>query len=375
MSKALTVAAYRDKIHGLAREADVTAVIPERWRPAPEPSAVGVPGPEPVPVRFPGSNHLHHYPGASSWLDRHAPDLVHVDEEPYSLVTLQLSRLCRKRRIPFVFFAWQNLDRRLPPPFARIRWAVLRSAHGGLAGTAAAARVLRSAGFKRPIRVIPQFGIDPDRFTPDTSARLRGRLELGIDPDTFVVGYGGRLLREKGVHVLVEAVARLAGSLAEGASTRLLIIGDGPERESLEQFVIRGGLGTRVRFLGHLPSLRMPEVIRACDVVALPSLGTRTWTEQFGRILVESMACGVPVVASRCGEVPEVVGDAGDLVPPGDVDALATALARLLCDVPLRTRRGEAGRARAVAEFSQGRVVTDTLEFYRRILEVRERVA
>lgn len=377
VSKALAVATYRDKIAEIAEKVAVTAVIPEYWSGAePEPSPRGVPEPERVRVRFDGSNHLHHYPGAGAWLDRLGPDLVHVDEEPYSLVSLQLGRLCRRRGIPFVFFAWQNLDRRLPPPFGGVRAAVFRGAHGAMAGTGAAAGVLRSAGFDGPVSVIPQFGVDPLRFAPDLETRARTRSALGLEPDTFVVGYGGRLIPEKGVHVLLEAFRGLPEKTVRTAPRpRLVIIGDGPERPRLEAAARDAGLASRVHFLGHVPSLRIPETILACDVIALPSLGTRTWTEQFGRILVEAMACAIPVVASHCGAVPDVVGATGELVPPGDAPALAAAIERLRSDPALRQHRAAAGRARATAEFSQARVAEDTVAFYHQILEVGERRA
>ncbi len=368
VSKALTVAAYRDKIGELASRIDITAVVPEEWDGnEPEPSPPGMPLPQRVPVRLSGRNHLHHYPRAALWLDQLAPDLVHVDEEPYSLVTLQLGRLCRRREIPFVFFAWQNLRRRLPPPFAQLQHWVFRNAHGGIAGTDAAAAVLRDAGFDRQLRVIPQFGVDPSRFTPDPVLRRQSRQELDLGPGAFVIGYGGRLVREKGVHVLLEAFERLFGPDPDH-SPHLIIIGDGPERARLESGVARAGVASHVHFLGHVPSTGMPAALSAVDVLALPSLGTSTWVEQFGRILVEAMACGVPVVGSRCGEIPDVIGDAGMVVPSGDPRALAAALDRLRQDEDLRTRNAVEGRQRVVAEFTQERIAERTLEFYEELL-------
>lgn len=372
VSKALTVAAYRDKVRELDDRVDVTAVIPDRWTPAPEPTPAGLPEPERVPVRFPGNNHLHHYPGAARWLDRLAPDLVHVDEEPYSFVTYQLARLCWRRGLPWVFFAWQNLHRRLPPPFGHLRRAVFRMASGGIAGTDAAARVLRAQGFERPLRVIPQFGVG-HRFAPDPQARARSRARLGLAADTFAIGYGGRLVREKGVHVLVHAFHRLRSGAAGGAPpVHLVIMGDGPERNRLEAAL--DDAPGRVRFLGRVPSVAMPETIVACDVMVLPSTGGSTWTEQFGRILVESMACGVPVVGSRCGEIPEVIGDAGETVATGDAEALAAALGRLRDSPALRARRAARGRARVADRYTQARIAGRTADFYHELLPAREAV-
>lgn len=374
VSKALTVAAYRHKIRELRRHADVTAVIPDRWDGGPPERSNGdLPEPEQVPVRIPGSNHLHHYRGAGRWLDRLDPDLVHVDEEPYSVVTWQLGRLCRRRGIPWIFFAWQNLNRRLPRPFALLQRAVFRGARGGIAGTETAARVVRGAGYRGPLEVIPQFGVDPDRFVPDPEARARSRDRLGVWADTFVVGYGGRLVEEKGVRLLLEAFVR--HSSGSRLTSRLLLIGDGPERSHLVREAAEAGVEERVTFLGHLPSLEMPRAIATCDVMVLPSVGTATWTEQFGRILVEAMASGVPVVGTRCGEIPAVVGDAGSIVPPGDARALAAALDRLRDDPDLRARQAELGRSRVIQHFTNQRIADRTAQFYRQLLHRREPVA
>lgn len=364
VSKALVSAAYRDKLGELDRLVDVAAVVPRRWGAAePESSPPGLPEPRRVPAVLHGHNHLHLYPGASHWLDAEAPDLVHIDEEPYSLVTLQLARLCRRRRIPCLFFAWQNLRRRLPPPFPWVRSAVFRAVDGGIAGTDAAAGILRAEGYDGPVAVIPQFGVDPERFRPDPGAARRVRTRQGIPPDAFVVGYGGRLVPEKGVDVLVRAFARLPPA-PSGTEPWLVVLGDGPDADRLTREAYRVGVGGRTRFLGAVASTRVPEVLAALDVVVLPSVGTHSWAEQFGRILAEAMACGVPVVGSRCGEIPEVIGPAGDLVDRGDPQQLAAALERLLLDRNLRARRRAAGRARVLERFTQARVAERTVAFY-----------
>jgi glycosyltransferase involved in cell wall biosynthesis len=112
----------------------------------------------------------------------------------------------------------------------------------------------------------------------------------------------------------------------------------------------------------------MPGVYRALDVLALPSRTRPNWKEQFGRALVEAMSCGVAVVGSRCGEIPNVIADAGLVVPEGDPGALAAALQRLLDDAALRGRLAEAGRARVLARFTQRQVAQETVEVYREVL-------
>lgn len=362
VSKALVVAAYRQKLSALARHVKVEAVTPAQWgERSPEPGENGGPPLHRQAAFLHGHNHLHLYRRAGSLLQGRSPDLVHVDEEPYSAVTAQLIHLAGRRGVPAVFFAWQNLDKRLPPPFGWLRSWVFRRAAGAIAGTARAGEVLRARGYEGPLAVIPQFGVDPDRFAPDPEARCDVRRALDIAPDAFVVGFAGRLVSEKGVGLLLAATGRLAGA-------HLLVLGEGPERKRLESEARRMGIADRVHLVGHRPSLEIPRWLAACDVVALPSVGRRGWTEQFGRILVEAMACRVPVVGTRTGEIPAVVADGGLVVDAGQPEALARALRELAADPAWRSELGRRGRARVLAHYTHENVAARTAVFYREVL-------
>ncbi|HEX6939828.1 MAG TPA: glycosyltransferase family 4 protein [Longimicrobiales bacterium] len=393
VSKALTVAAYRDKLRALSAHVEVRALVPARWDATEREGGERDPGGAPwsaacepgapagsagrasvparidrLPVLFAGHNHFHVYRGARRWLEAMRPDLLHVDEEPYSAVTFQLVRLARRLGVPALFFAWQNLDKRLPPPFGAMRARVFRGVAGAIAGTEAAAAVLRRAGYAGPLAVVPQFGVDAARFAPDARARAAARRRLGIGDAAFVVGYGGRLVPEKGVDVLLAAAAQLPGA-------HVAILGDGRERRRLEELARRGGIAERVHFVGHVPSLEMPGWLPALDALALPSRRSPGWVEQFGRILVEAMACGVPVVGAATGEIPNVIGDAGAVVPEGDANALAAALRALGDDPGRRTELGRRARRRVLERYTNERVAADTAAFYHAILERHARGA
>jgi glycosyltransferase involved in cell wall biosynthesis len=159
------------------------------------------------------------------------------------------------------------------------------------------------------------------------------------------VGYVGRLVKEKGVHNLLEAMQSLPPQV------RLMLVGTGPETSSLRQFATASGLSDRVEFHPSVPYRGMPGILNRMDVLVLPSLETRYWKELFGRVLIEAMACEVPVVASHSGGIPEVVGEAGILVPVGDTRALVNALGSLCGDPAARRELGRAGRERALRNF------------------------
>jgi glycosyltransferase involved in cell wall biosynthesis len=153
---------------------------------------------------------------------------------------------------------------------------------------------------------------------------------------------------------------------------RLAIVGDGPERAQLGALANALGIGEQVDFLGQRASTQMPDVYPTFDALVLPSLTRPNWKEQFGRVLIEAMACGVPVIGSDCGEIPNVIGDAGLIFPEGDISALRDSIACLLADSKQRARYAEAGRQRVLTEFTQAQIAAATHRVYREILLQQE---
>ena len=362
LSKALSVAVYRDKLRSLSDHVEVAGVVPERWgQNGIEENDGSVPEVVSWPVYLHGHNHFHLYRRPGELIEEMEPDLVHIDEEPYSAATFQLTRACRRRQVPSLFFTWQNLDKPVPQPFGAMRAYVFRYTAGAIAGTRRAADVLRRSGYTGELSIIPQFGVNTDWFAPDEEARATIRERVAATDDDLVVGFGGRLVPEKGVDLLIAAAARYP-------HFRLVLLGDGPLRATLEGQAKQAGVADRVHFAGHIPSLEVPRWLPGLDVLALPSLTTKRWTEQFGRILVEAMSCGVPVVASNAGEIPRVVGDGGIIVREGDAPALGAALDRLAKDPGARATLAQRARTRAETRFSQEGVATATAEFYEHVV-------
>lgn len=266
-------------------------------------------------------------------------DVIDIHEEPFALATAEvlLLRALRRQRAPYVVYTAQNLDKRYPPPFRWIeRWA-LRHASGVYACNTTAARIAERKGFPGRASTI-DLGTDLDLFTPTGEA---GAGEA-VAEERVVVGFAGRLDPAKGLSVLLDAVA-LDPALA------LRVAGDGPERADLQRRVDRLGLGDRVEWLGALAVEELPGFYRSLDVLAVPSLTTASWVEQFGRVALEAMACGTPVVVSDSGALPEVVRDAAVVVPEGTPAPLAEALAMAGGRPATAARLRDAGLARARA--------------------------
>ena len=149
---------------------------------------------------------------------------------------------------------------------------------------------------------------------------------------------------------------------------QLLLLGGGPLRAELAACAESLGIEKRVVFLDQVPSMQMPSLYHQIDVLALPSLTRPNWKEQFGRVLVEAMCSGVPVVGSDSGAIPAIVGDAGLIVPEGDPVALAHAFLRLRHDLELYARSAAAGRLRAEHLFTHKAVAEATVSLYRKLL-------
>lgn len=381
ISKACVVGAYQRKLEELAALGDVElmVIVPPYWqeearRIALERLHTRGYHLEVEPIRFNGRFHLFHFPGLARRMRAFRPEILHVDEEPYNLATWHALRLGARFDARSLFFTWQNLYRRYPPPFRWMEQHCFRMVDRAIAGNQEAAEVLRRKGFHKPIEVIPQFGVDPEVFRPlhpssplplgEGQGEGRGthRSSRATHRSSFRIGFVGRLVEQKGILDLVDAVART------GDGCELLLVGAGPLRPSIEARAAALGMSERVQIIAGIPSQQMPEVVGSLDVLVLPSRTRPNWKEQFGRVLVEAMACQVPVVGSDSGEIPNVIGEAGLLFPEGDVEALAACLEKLRSSTDLRRELGERGRARVLSHFTQARIARQTYQVYREML-------
>jgi glycosyltransferase involved in cell wall biosynthesis len=365
LSKALVVGQYQKKLEELARHSDLelTAIVPPCWR--------DERGSVPLeraytrgytllvePLRLNGHFHWHYYPTLPKILARVRPDLVHIDEEPYNLATFLALRAARRSGAKTLFFTWQNILRHYPPPFAWMEAYVLQHSDYAIAGNAEAVRVLRAKNYRGGVQVLPQFGVDPDLFHP-----IAESIHPPTSPATFCIGGGvGRWVEEKGIDLLLRAVAGLEGDW------EVRLVGSGPAQSQLQALARELGIAARVHFDPPRPSIEMPAYYASLDVFVMSSRTRPNWKEQFGRALVEAMASGVAVIGSDCGEIPNVIGDAGLLFREGDVDALRAHLVALRDDPARRSVLGQRGRARVLAHFTHARIAQETYAVYREIV-------
>lgn len=365
LSKSLVVGAYQKKLEELARlpDVDLLAVVPPSWR---EPLVGEIPLERlftegyriaVLPIVANGQHHFYFFRGLRRLLVREQPDVFHIDEESFNTATFMALRACAPTGARCCFFNWINIDRRYPPPFSWFERYTFRHVAYGIAGNQDAAAILRRHGYGGPLAVLPQFGVDPQLFAPHPTEQLSPPASVSVSPP-FVVGYVGRLLERKGVLDLLAAVSGLPPHV------RLLLLGDGDLRPLIEERARDLDICQRVEIRPSVRSADVPAVLRQLDALVLPSRTIPGWREQFGRILIEAMSCGVPVVGSSSGEIPNVIGDAGLVFPEGDIAALRHELSRLLDSEAMRRDLARRGRERVLAHYTQAALARSYYEIY-----------
>jgi glycosyltransferase involved in cell wall biosynthesis len=376
ISKACIVGAYQKKLEEMAAidGVELTVVVPPSWedpRGFTRLEKVHTQGYEMIVtnIAFNGHYHLHFYPKLRKIARQIQPDIFHIDEEPYNLATFQAMRLAQSMGAGTVVFSWQNLLRRYPPPFSLMESYVLKHTNALLVGNSESGQVWQRKGYSGPIYLIPQFGVDPAiYYRRDRSVRRERRSVVRYlhvrrpSQPALVIGYVGRLVEEKGLEILLLAASKLIGPW------NIQIVGDGPDRDRLEKMVQWLGISGRVTFDQKMPTHHLPHYFSGLDVLVLPSLTRANWKEQFGRVLVEAMACDVISLGARSGAIPEVIGDAGLTFAEGSVEELHAQLQRLIDDVALREELRSKGRQRVVENYTQEAVAKNTVKVYREIL-------
>ncbi len=291
-----------------------------------------------------------------SALRRHRPQLIDLNHEPYSIACAEVLTLCKwfAPRALITIQTCQNIFHQYPLPFRWLERRAFRRASTASICSDTVRDVLLAKGFAKPVGVIP-FGVDVDSFSPARGTRAAG------EPST--IGFVGRMLPGKGLTILGKALAQLRSE-----KWKAIVVGDGPEREEFESILRADSLLDRVRFTGAVSFDQVPALYHQMDLLVVPTETTDRIREQFGRVIVEAMASGLPVIGSTCGAIPEVIADAGLVFAEGDVTDLANAIKRMSSDAALREQCANRGRARVEENYSWECVARQTYEFFRQTL-------
>jgi L-malate glycosyltransferase len=370
-----------EKLRELAKlspDLDVTIVVPKRWRPG------GVQT-KTIEPKFQESGNFRIVPIANfsennqgllsfgwelvSLLRKLRPDIIQVEQGSKSLAYAQMIFLNQVLglKAKLLFFTWWNLPYELKFPVSLLEAYNLGHTDGIVVGNQDGEQVLRDRGYGGPMRIMAQLGVDEALFRPRPIDEGGLRSANHLTRDDFVVGFVGRFVPEKGILTLAKALGEL-----RDRPWKLLLLGRGPLEAELRDWMEQQGLSDRLRLIPSVPHDQVAAYIAQMNALILPSettyqfktLTSAGWKEQFGHVLIEAMACRVPVIGSDSGEIPNVIRDGGLVFPEGDIPALADRLAQLMDDRAFASRIAEAGYQRALTHYTNRAMAQSLLTFY-----------
>lgn len=352
-----TVPILREKFKYIADwdNFSITTVSPTLWR-----HALGdykfIPATEdekfeviPCDIKYPGSYYGFFYRGISKLLKAHRPDIIEIDQEPASRACYEIIKKAMRIIPSSKIVVWTSEDvvlRRKFPLSYYERYTLSKINHI-IACNQDTERLLRRKGYKNEISVFQFLGTSPRIFKPYDASGLKKVLNLDKG---FVVGYVGRLVRGKGLETLFKAFSLL------DKSCRLLVVGKGEFSGRLHNLAEELDVTNRVVFTGSVPNDEVPKYMNCLDTLVLSSEGWSSWREKFGYVIPQAMLCEVPVIGSRHGGIPDVIGDAGLLFEPGNVKELVQKINDIKDNEGLRVRYGKIGRKRALENYTVEKV-------------------
>lgn len=301
-----------------------------------------------------------YYRGLCDAIRRADPDIVQLLEEPWSISAMQtvLAAALLAPHCVLLFYTWENIYRPWVYParasglYAMIDKILHHRSTAAVCATRQAAGVLKQKGYEKPVRVIP-YGIP--RYFFQNAPRSN---DTGDQP---VIGYIGRMVYMKGVDLLIRALPQLP-------DCRLVLIGSGPDERDFRQLAYLMNVEHRIEWVSSIPEHRIPQYLSRMDLLVLPSRTTEGWREQFGRVAVEAMAAGVPVIGSNSGAIPEIIDKAGLLFEEGQVDDLVRQAHSLIHRPTLRRELTEQARRRASSLFTWDRFAREIVDFYKTLI-------
>lgn len=294
-------------------------------------------------------------------------DIIHSAETSY-FYTYQAARARKRFNSKLIVTVWENI------PFLynnaqvkKNKQYIFEAADLFLAVTERAKEVLMLEGAPPEKIKVQAYGINTHHFKPAEKDANYLR-KFNCNKNDIIILFIAHLYREKGIYDLLYAFKALMNRLKQYKHLKLLVGGKGKEEQNILRIIGDLELGGNVILIGSHRYDEMPKIHNLADIFVLPSIPVPNWQEQFGYVLVESMACGKPVVSTLSGSIPEVVGNAGILVPPNDFLFLANAIAELITSEDKRMESGKLGRDRINALFNVDKIALQFSNHYRALI-------
>lgn len=312
-----------------------------------------------LPVWFSGNIPLHIYrSNLAALIKEIQPDCIYVHHEPYAAATAQvyLANLL-SLRCSIGFYSAQNILKSYPPPFRQTEQMVFRHSSFAFPVSHSVDQVLQAKGCQEKTTVL-SLGIDPQIYFPQSqSPQLANSLRK--TEEEVLVGYLGRISEEKGLKTLLHALAEIPQ-----LPWRLIMVGAGDYQAELEGIAQQLNLTERITYIGFVPHPEAPVYLSAFDLLVLPSETRANWKEQFGRVIIEAIACGTPVVGSDSGEIPHLIKatGGGSIFPEAQPKALADQLRQLILDAHLRQQLADQGRQVVMQNYTNAAIAKRFIE-------------
>ena len=371
-----------EKLRALSRlqpDIEVTVVVPKKWRPGGVQNKI-------IETEYrdegnfrivPVSNFSQNHQGLLTFggdlvtlLREFRPNIIHVEQGSRGLAYAEMITLnaLLGLKAKNIFFTWWNLPYNLKFPISVLENYNLDNSHGIISGNQDGAEILRDRGYEGPIKVMPQLGVDETLFTPKNQPELAKK--VGLEPDDFVIGFVGRFVPEKGIMTLIDALVKI-----KDKSWKFLLLGRGELKDEILQKAEEKGIKDRIILIESVPHDEVADYINLMSTLILPSettykfktLTSVGWKEQFGHVIIEAMACKVPVIGSDSGEIPHVIGDAGLIFPEGNAEELANRLEQLIDNQDLTENLAQMGYAKAMTQYTNIALAKQQLEFYQEL--------
>ena len=358
------VGVNQGKLATIADGADVGLLSPKTWRSSGWGRVLNLETPYPqlkifpANILFSGRGGAYLYNPFRIWqvIREFQPDILQIEEEVFSLCTLQLAIFARLMGLPLVVFGWENMDRDLPLFRRWVRDFVLNTASLILAGNTEGGELLNRWNYQGLTEVMPQMGVDETFFSPS--------LVTDSEPE-LNIGFLGRIVHEKGIDLMLDAARQLKH---QGLTFKMTICGTGNAQADLEKMARDLGVEDHIQWKGAVTHDQVPAEMAKFDVLVLPSRSVDTWKEQFGHVLIESMVMGIPTVGSTCGEIPNVVKHPDLVFEEEDADGLTAILSRLIGDQEFRQSMGDYCLQRAQQNYTHKRIAQRLMTLWHKIL-------
>ncbi|MBW4602440.1 MAG: glycosyltransferase family 4 protein [Calothrix sp. FI2-JRJ7] len=368
VSQAYVVGVNQGKLNAIAEtgKVEVGLLVPSNWKALEWNRQFVVETPYPkikvytAPVLFPGRGGAYVFNPLRIWqvVNDFKPDIIQVEQEVFSLCALEFAVWSRLTGKPLALFGWENMDRTLPTPRRWVCNFVMDTVKLMLPGNYDGANLMRKWGYTGLMEIIPQIGVDTQLFTPK-SKQTQNKV--------FNIGFLGRLVPEKGVDTIFAAVRHLQD---KGLKCQITICGTGYVEQALRNEAQKLQIADSVIWRGGVRHDQAPAEISNFDVLVLPSRQAPAWKEQFGHVLIEAMAMGVPVIGSSSGEIPNVIGCSDLVFPEDDAPALAAIIERMMQEPNWWQSVGLGGIARVQQHYTHERIAQRSIDLWEKVLVI-----